>query len=292
MIRAVRSEWIKIRTTNTWWLMGLGILLFTGLALLVNATSAHFQLQQPAPPPDNAAANDQQFHDAQQQQYTEAHTAAGLAKIAANLYTSGQYFGGLFVLLLGALLMTNEYFHQTATATFLTLPHRTVVILAKFATGALLGAGAWVLTTAVNIPITALFLRSEHVSNGLGTWDVTQSMLLNLAAFAIWAVLGVGLGVLIRSQIGAVVTGTVVYLLGTFAVSIIVSLIRTYVIKEDWVETAQVLMPAIASMVMVTPGGEAFNHAPPQWVGAAVLIGYGVLFGLIGTLLTRHRDVS
>ena len=53
---------------------------------------------------------------------------------AANIFTSGQYFGGLFVLLLGILLITNEYYHQTATATFLTTPHRTKVIVAKLIT--------------------------------------------------------------------------------------------------------------------------------------------------------------
>jgi hypothetical protein len=42
---------------------------------------------------------------------------------------------------------------------------------------------------------------------------------------------------------------------------------------------------------MVTVG-RAFEHAPPQWVGAVVLIGYGVVAGVIGTLITRRRDIS
>ena len=50
---------------------------------------------------------------------------------AANIYTSGQFFGVLFVSLLGILLITNEYYHQTATTTFLTTPHRSRVVAAK-----------------------------------------------------------------------------------------------------------------------------------------------------------------
>jgi hypothetical protein len=42
---------------------------------------------------------------------------------------------------------------------------------------------------------------------------------------------------------------------------------------------------------MITPG-QAFEHAPPQWVGAAVLIGYAVVSGLVGISLTRRRDIS
>ena len=37
--------------------------------------------------------------------------------------------------------MTNEFFHQTATTTFLTTPHRTAVILAKLVAAIVLGAG-------------------------------------------------------------------------------------------------------------------------------------------------------
>jgi len=31
---------------------------------------------------------------------------------------------------------------------------------------------------------------------------------------------------------------------------------------------------------------------PPRWVGAGVLIGYAVLTGIVGTLLTQRRDIS
>jgi ABC-type transport system involved in multi-copper enzyme maturation permease subunit len=227
----------------------------------------------------------------EQARYDEAHSVAGLAKIAANLYTSGQFFGVMLVMVLGALVVTNEYFHQTATATFLATPHRTTVIVAKLIAGVALGAVAWVLTTAISVTVGVIFLNSEGVSTSLGQWDVTRSVLLNLAAFAMWAVLGIALGVLIRSQIAAVVTGTVVYLLGIVAANIVFNLVHSYLIKEDWVLTAQVAVPAVASTVMVTPGS-AFPHAPEQWVGAAVLLGYGLVAGVIGTLVTRKRDIS
>ena len=41
-----------------------------------------------------------------------------------------------------------------------------------------------------------------------------RAMLFNLAAYLLWAIFGFGLGTLIRSQIGSVVTGMIIYLIG------------------------------------------------------------------------------
>lgn len=290
MIRAIRSELLKVRSTHTWWLMALGLLGFTALALLFNWVEAHYELQTPDAPPADASDSEVAAYEAQMEDYNEYRTSAGIAKIGANLYTSGQFFGVMLIMVLGVLIVTNEFFHQTATTTFLTTPHRTVAILAKYIAGAIVGVIGWMVTTIPSVAVTAIFYQVKDLP-GAGDWEALRSILLNLAAFVVWAVLGVGLGVLIRSQIGAVVTGTVAYLIGTFAVSMIFNLIRTYVIKEDWVETAQVIVPAVASMIMVTPG-KLYEHAADQWVGAVVLIGYGLIFGVIGTLLVRKRDIS
>ncbi len=51
------------------------------------------------------------------------------------------------------------------------------------------------------------------------------------------------------------------------------------------------IAPAVASLVMTTPG-QAFDHAPPQWAGLVIMIGYTLLFGTIGVQLTRRRDIS
>jgi ABC-2 type transport system permease protein len=293
MTNVIRGELLKIRTTHTWWLYGLGIVALTALTFFFNAIDAHFQLHPSVTPPPSDLPEDQKaaINQDNADQLAKAQLPATLIKVAANLYTSGQFFGALLVMLLGAIIVTNEFAHQTATATFLTTPHRTTVIVAKLAAAILLSALFWLLTTVLNIIAGAIFFSTQDRSSALGEWEVDRSILLNLAAYAAWAVLGVGLGVLLRSQIGAVATGTVLYLLGTLLASIVFQLVHEYLIKEDWVLSAQVILPAIATTVMVTVG-RAFDHAPAQWVGAAVLIGYGVLFGVVGTLITRKRDIS
>jgi ABC-type transport system involved in multi-copper enzyme maturation permease subunit len=275
---------MKIRTTNVWWLFLIGMVALTALAFLVNAVGHHYTLHPPV-----GAVNADQARELQQEA-AAARTAAGLAKTAADLMTSGQFFGLLLAMILGILVVTNEFFHQTATATFLTNPHRTVVITAKAVAALLFGVLLWLVATVLDLIATPVFLDSEHLPVSVFEWTVVQSVLLNLAAFAMWAVLGLGIGTLIRSQIGAVVTGTVLYLIGAAAVALIFQLIHN-VYPHDWVVSAEVIAPAIASSVMITPG-RAFDHAPPQWAGALVLVGYTVLAGGLGTWLIRRRDIS
>ena len=47
-----------------------------------------------------------------------------VAQHTAEIFTSGQFLGLMLVIIVGVLVVTNEYTHQTATATFLTTPRR------------------------------------------------------------------------------------------------------------------------------------------------------------------------
>ncbi|GAB2927821.1 hypothetical protein GCM10027280_14150 [Micromonospora polyrhachis] len=273
----VRSELLKIRTTNTWWLFGLGALLAWALTFALNAFSAHVTFDLDIPeglPPE---------------QVEQLQAQKDVVVQATNLFTSGQFFGLLFVTLLGILVVTNEFYHQTATTTFLSTPRRTAVVLAKLVAATLLGAVFWLVTTAINIPATMIFLSAEGVDHHLGDSVIIEALLLNLLAYVLWGIFGVGFGVLIRSQIGATITVVVLYLLGTVAASVLFVVLQQ-IFEADWILELQVIVPSIASQLMIT--GDELPGSPPQWVGAAVLIGYAVVTGVAGTLLVRKRDIS
>jgi ABC-2 type transport system permease protein len=275
----VRAELLKIRTTNIWWVFALGAFVLQAIAFTLNAVQAHFFFN------DFSAA----VEGASPEQ-TDAVTAqADKVYQAANIYTSGQFFALLFVMLLGIILVTNEFQHQTATTTFLTTPHRTSVILAKLVTAALLGGLFWLVSTLINLAAGAIFLNSEGVGTYLGDGAVTRAILLNLLAYTLWGIFGVGFGVLIRSQIGATVTAMVLYLIGTLAASILVEVLQN-ALGWDWVGKAQVVIPSIASGLMIS--GTELPGSPPQWLGAVVLILYAAITGAVGTLIVRTRDIS
>jgi ABC-type transport system involved in multi-copper enzyme maturation permease subunit len=278
-MRLVRAELLKLRTTNAWWLFTLTALVLTGLTFLINMLQTGFAL-------DNPGLVTQGMNDAQAEQ---ARATLDPVNIAANLSTSGQFLSLMVVLVLGIMVVTSEFFHQTATTTFLTTPHRSTVIAAKLATGALVGALLWLVNTLLTLPLTALFLGSRDLSVRLTEGPVIRTLLLNLLAYVLWAVFGVGFGVLLRSQIAATVTGIVLYLAGFIGALIIFNVLADR-LDAPWLLEWQVIVPSIASQLMVS--GSELPGNPPQWLGAVVLASYAAVSAAVGTLIVRTRDIS
>ncbi|MGW0216889.1 ABC transporter permease [Micromonospora chokoriensis] len=271
----VRSELLKIRTTNTWWIFALISLPLWALTLLINwlqadtLTSGNLG-EVPADQADTLAA------------------ASSADALSSNLFTTGQFFGLMIVMLLGIIVVTSEFFHQTVTTTFLTAPHRTAVMLAKLVAAGVLALLFWLVTTAFNLVAGSAVLSAIGLDSQLGNDAAWRAIGLNLLAYLLWAVFGVGIGVLIRSQIGATVTGILLYLGGSIGAIVVISILAER--WGDWINNLQLLVPSLASSLMVT--GADFPGNPPRWAGAAVLIGYAVVTGVIGTLLMRRRDIS
>jgi ABC-type transport system involved in multi-copper enzyme maturation permease subunit len=273
----VKAELFKIRSTSTWWVLGLVTLGLWALTLLINwAGSSINQGVDPA---------DQGLTPEQAEQVQVANQAVN---VASNLYTSGQFFGVLMVMLLAAIVVTNEYFHQTATTTFLVTPRRESVVLAKLIASTLFGITFWLITTLLNLLFVPFILSSLDVGSQLGEPAVWRAIGLNGLAYALWAILGVGAGVLIRSQIAATITLSTAYVIGYFGATTIFFLLTPRI--GEWFGKLQVLVPPLASQLMVS--GTELPGNPPRWVGAVVLIGYAVVAGGLGTWLMKRRDIA
>jgi ABC-2 type transport system permease protein len=272
----VRAELLKIRTTSTWWIFGVILLPLWALAVLYNWATT------------NNLSNTAATEGASPEQAEQLRVAGEAVNIATTLYTSGQFLGVLLVMLLGAILVTNEFFHQTATTTFLVTPVRERVVLAKLVASVLLGLLFWLVTTIGNLIAVPFILRTMDLGAQLGEPAIWRAVGLNALAFALWAVLGVGFGVLIRSQLGATLTLSIAYVIGNFGATLAFILLTEYVAR--WISKLQVIVPTTASQLMIA--GTDLPGNPPRWVGAAVLIGYAVVAGTIGTLIMRRRDIS
>jgi ABC-type transport system involved in multi-copper enzyme maturation permease subunit len=278
VIGLVRSELLKIRTTNAWWWLAIGAFVMTALAFAINAAIAYSLLS------GNVSTEGLNEQDAER-----VLAQADVVGQAANIYTSGQFFGLLFVMLIGILMVTNEFYHQTATTTFLTTPHRTAVITGKLITATMVGLAFWLGTTIIDLVAGAIFMEVNGYGHQLGEWGVTRALLLNLLAYAIWTVFGVGFGTLITNQLGAVLTAVILYLVGTQAAQLVFFVLSMWLDNQAILEW-QVIVPSIASQLMIQ--GVDIPGSPPQWVGAAVLIAYALVTGTIGIMLTRRRDIS
>ena len=279
LVRLVRAEFMKLRTTSAGWLFLIGFIMFTALALAINGFGSHHELY----PEPGLASRAQELAQAAQ-----ARSPAGVAAIAAGMMTSGQRVGFLFALLLGVVIVTSEFANQTAAVTFVTVPRRTTVITAKVAAAACCGALLWLAGTVLAAVATPLFLYTQHVSTSLAGWAVTRSVLLNLIAFVAWGVFGLGLGAILRNQMASVIAALAVYA-GSFGAELFFTALYN-LFHQSWLLGAPVIAPAVASEVMTT-SGPAFPYAPPGWVGGVIMIGYTVALVAGGIALTKRRDV-
>jgi ABC-2 type transport system permease protein len=269
-MKLIQAELFKVRTTAIWWIMAIVLVPLYAASLLVNWLSVSAT---------GGSGGDQS---------AQVQAALKPINVATTLYTSGQYFGVLIVLLLSAIVVTSEFFHLTATTTFLVTPRRSAVVLAKFGASIIVALIVWLVTTLLNLLFAPLILSHLNLGAQLGEGAVWRAIGLNALAFVLWAVLGVGAGVLIRSQIAATLILAILYTVGSSAVGLVFYLLSQHV--AHFFDKLQVLIPTTASSLMIS--GTELPGNPPRWVGAVVLIGYAVVTGVIGTLLTQRRDIS
>ena len=84
----------------------------------------------------------------------------------------------------------------------------------------------------------------------------------------LWGILGSGIGALLRNQLGATITASLLYTVGYFLAGGIFAIIYNFWIKEDWVLTAQVIIPATAAQIF-TSAVELYPQAPAVLGGGA-----------------------
>jgi ABC-type transport system involved in multi-copper enzyme maturation permease subunit len=250
MIRLVRSEWTKLFTTRVWLGLLLGsCLLVGGFAALL--TSFAGNAESGIPP-----VGDPQFEQLALSQATGAT---------------------VLFLILGIIGMTQEYRHRTATPTFLTTPRRWQVVVAKLIAYALVAVPFALLILAVNLLVVGLYAGARGEAPSL-TGDNLDVLATSGLALVVYALMGVGIGALLRNQVGAIV-GALVYLF------VVEGLIRS--------------IPATSGAYKWMPGGglEAMTatfQGPDllgAWQGGLLLVGYGLLAALLGTLLAVRRDI-
>ena len=118
----------------------------------------------------------------------------------------------------------------------------------------------WLLVTGESV----LLFEREPLRGALGL----------IAASAIWGALGVGVGAVVRSQVGAMIGTLVWFLIAEPLVGHLLSGVSPY-------------LPG-AALGAIFEGSEDLSSL----AGAAVSVGYAAVFCLAGTILTVRRDIT
>lgn len=186
-------------------------------------------------------------------------------------------FLGTFVkvgfLILGIRVITDEFRFGTANPTFLFTPARSRVLLAKVGAAALFGFLIALAAQLVLFGSAAAFftIKGEVLNFGREGYF---SLLGGLLVGPIWAIVGLGIGALIRNQVIAIVA-VVVWVMGL----------------ED------VIGSRLGDGDRFLPGRGGLNLAlAPDgrtlWLGLVTLSAYAVIAVISGGIALRRRDVS
>ena len=275
ILRPVAAEFSKILTTRMWWILAL--VLFGYIALLAGGLSALFGGI------DSGAISSDSVNTG------GGGSLAGLGSLPPLIYSFAASVGYVFPVLLGALASTGEFRHQTLTPTFLATPRRARVLGAKTIALFVVGAAFGVVALAASVGIGALVFNGFGIDPLLAdsaTWALIGRTVL---AMALWAVIGVGLGVLVPSQVASIV----IVLAFTQFVEPLLRFASSF--SEVTADVGKFL-PGAASDALV--GASFFTLASPggavleSWQGGLVLLAYGLLATGFGYLVSWKRDVT
>ncbi|WP_248958555.1 ABC transporter permease [Sphaerisporangium perillae] len=250
MIRLVKAELQKVFTTRMVWGMLALSLGFTAIGLVALSLLSGMQGAPPITDPDGVK----------------------------NLFSQAGV-GLVFAFVIGTLLITGEYRFQTITHTFLVTPRRQRVVAAKLVAcagvGLFFGAAGIALAFAVGVP--ALLIKGGSLS--LIDGDVVRLCAGVVAAMALYTILGLALGSLLRNQVAAIVVGIGwVYVLENLLVALLPSV-------GKW-------LPGGAAQAVYGVSSPLGGDYLPAWGGAALLVGYALLFAVVASATTIRRDIT
>jgi ABC-2 type transport system permease protein len=248
MRRAIASELLKLRTTRTFLgLMGSAALLVTGVSVLAAAVG---EWEQGSVPP--------------------GEDLVGIAVFAL-----------IFALVLGVLAATSEFRHGTITPTLLAVPSRSRLVAAKLVAHVLAGFAISLAAVVLNLALVGVILSSRGIESGTSLGEAVGWALGMSGTGALLTGLGVGVGTIVRNQVGALV--------GAFAwLFVIEPLLAGVPVVGD-----EIARFGLGGLLDAFDGvGDTGDHLLGQGLAGLLLAAYVVLLSAVGVALLRRRDVT
>lgn len=249
MSRAIASELLKLRTTRTFLALVASCLGLGALVIVLVGALSGFEPQ-------------------------GEEAGADLVGIAG--------FAPIFALVVGLLAVTTELRHGTITPSLLAVPSRARLIAAKVAAHLIAGGVLGLTAVALDLALAVVILEARGIDSGISGGDIASWVIGVTLASALAAALGVGIGAIVRNQVGAIV--------GVFVWALLIEPLLTIV--EALEEPVQKL--GLGGVIDGTDGlpSEAGVTVLAQAPAALLLAAYALIAAVIGSALLRRRDVS
>ncbi|MBF6558229.1 MAG: ABC transporter permease subunit [Acidimicrobiales bacterium] len=188
----------------------------------------------------------------------------------------GENLGSLFAALLGAMAITGEIRHGTIRSTLLGTPQRGRVVIAKAVTALVLGIVFGALAAGAAEGAGTLFLSIRNAPLHVTAGDYVLLVAGGAVAASLWAVIGLGVGAIVRSQVPTVV-GILVWVL--FVENILAG-----------------SLPAVGKFAPAAQGraiaGATNGTVSAPAIGFVLLTLYAVTSVTLGWVATNRRDFA
>ena len=247
MTRLLDSELLKLRTTRTFYaLIAAAIALIVAISALATALGSFKTTSDPG---------------------RSVLAVAGLAP--------------LFALVIGVLGITTEFRHGTITPSLLVEPVRTRLLAAKLLAQLLAGLLLGLLCYGICAGIVAGVLSSRGIPTAMSTGDWIAAVIGGAVATMLYAALGLGVGALLRNQVGAIV----VVLAWAFVIENLLGIIPGGF--GDGIKKYG-LAGVGSSLARTASHSTRIEQLP----AGLILLGYALVLVIAGTIVMRRRDVS
>jgi ABC-type transport system involved in multi-copper enzyme maturation permease subunit len=250
MINLVRAELRKVFSTQVWFWMLIVCLALTTLGVVIPLSTS------------NDSDVTQHLHD--------------LFSIVAEVPA----YVALFVL--GVLSVTTEYRYQTITPTVLSTPSRRRLITAKLIATLVLGVAYSLACIALELAIALPWLSSRNIDAHLN--DQLGAIFGVFVVLTLYAVVGLGIGALVRNQIVAVSVGIAFILIIDHLVLAIPK------VKDVF----PYLLSGGTAAITNSAGDRSANGVQllSPLGGVAVLVIWGLATAIIGASVSMNRDIT
>jgi ABC-2 type transport system permease protein len=249
MIRLVRAEFVKLRTTQVWFWLLIAAIAISVLVVLGSFLSSD-----------------------------GVKTAADVPGVFASANQAA-----LAVFVLGVLGVTTEYRYQTITPTVLITPSRWTLISAKLIAYALLGIVYALICIVVQLAMVLPWLASRNIDFDLGDPDLRRALFGVFLVLALYGIIGLGVGALLKNQIVAVTIG-VIFLL----------ILQNLLLAIPGVRHAWPYMPAGATTAILSNQSDSPDIVTilSPAAGVVVLLLWAFIPALLGAGITMNRDIT
>jgi ABC-type transport system involved in multi-copper enzyme maturation permease subunit len=251
MIRLVHAEFLKVRTTQVWFWLLLGVVAVSAL-LIVGQLAPSDGVQTASDVPDMFASSSTAY---------------------------------IVVFTLGVLGVTTEFRYQTITATLLITPSRWAVITAKMITYAVLGVLYALVGVVTQLIVAVPWLSAKGIDVDYGSSDVVHAIVGVFAVVALFGIVGLGVGALLRNQIVAVVVG-IIFLLVLQNILLVIP-----GVKHVWPYTPNGASQAILHTTGSTEITDGI-HLLSATGGVVVLLLWAFVPAILGAAITMNRDIT